>query len=147
MGKVNRRVGERYNVGRTEVTASNAGITITAHDHIEEKHTFEMRDRASGVTRAECILRTYLDVWSVQIFSERDIDVTWQCKQSQGSEKRSGELRNDHDERTEGSDWRSHTIHQPDRLSGKSQRLPLQIRESVTSRQRSGTLKAERGGD
>ncbi len=45
-----------------EGTTSNAGISITYDDHIGEKHTFEMIDRPSGVTRTECTLRPYLGV-------------------------------------------------------------------------------------
>ncbi len=59
--------------------ASNTGITITDHDHIEERHTFKMRHRASGVTRTECNLRTYLGVGTGQVFSELGIYMMWEC--------------------------------------------------------------------
>ncbi len=58
--------------------ASKAGIAINDHDHIKERHTFKIRDRASGVARTE-YTRTYPGVGAVQAFSEQDIDATREC--------------------------------------------------------------------
>ncbi len=89
--------------------ASKAGIAINDHDHIKEGHTFKMRDRASGVARTE-YTRTYPGVRAVQAFSEPDIEATAECVHKATYQEQRMEWRNDHDEITEESNWRLHTI-------------------------------------
>ncbi len=86
---------------------SNAGIAINNHDHIKERHTFETRDKSSGVARTE-YTRLYLEVGAVQAFSEPNIDATQECVHKVTSSRVANGVANsemiiDNDERTEES--------------------------------------------